>query len=39
MRGVERVGSQTVTSCMLGSFREDGARRSSLLALAQTTRA
>lgn len=33
MRGVEKAGGKTVTSCMLGCFREDGRTRSELLDL------
>lgn len=33
MRGVEKVGGRTVTSCMLGSFRRDARTRSEFLGL------
>lgn len=33
MRGVERTGGQTVTSCMLGVFRDDARTRSEFLEL------
>ncbi len=33
MRGVEKAGSQTVTSCMLGCFRTDARSRAEVLAL------
>ena len=33
MRGVEKVGGQTVTSCMLGCFREDARTRGEFLDL------
>jgi GTP cyclohydrolase I len=33
MRGVERVGGSTVTSCMLGVFRRDARTRSEFLDL------
>jgi GTP cyclohydrolase I len=33
MRGVEKVGGQTVTSCMLGCFRRDARTRSEFLGL------
>lgn len=33
MRGVQKVNSKTVTSCMLGTFREDSKTRSELLEL------
>jgi GTP cyclohydrolase I len=33
MRGVEKVGSHTVTSCMLGCFREDARSRAEVLHL------
>ncbi|HLH70441.1 MAG TPA: GTP cyclohydrolase I FolE [Candidatus Dormibacteraeota bacterium] len=36
MRGVEKVGSQTVTSCMLGCFRTDARSRAEVLALLRT---
>lgn len=38
MRGVERVGSQTVTSCMQGCFQADAGRRSELLQLVRAER-
>jgi GTP cyclohydrolase I len=38
MRGVEKVGGQTVTSCMLGCFREDARTRSEFLDLIQRSR-
>ena len=33
MRGVEKIGGQTVTSCMLGCFREDARTRDEFLQL------
>jgi GTP cyclohydrolase I len=33
MRGVERTGAQTVTSCMLGAFRDDARTRAEFLEL------
>jgi len=33
MRGVERIGGQTVTSCMLGVFRDDARTRTEFLEL------
>jgi GTP cyclohydrolase I len=33
MRGVEKVGGQTVTSCMLGCFRDDARTRAEFLEL------
>jgi len=33
MRGVEKQGSETVTSCMLGTFRDDQRTRSEFLEL------
>lgn len=33
MRGVEKIGSQTVTSCMLGCFRDDARSRAEVLHL------
>jgi GTP cyclohydrolase IA len=33
MRGVEKVGGQTLTSCMLGCFREDARTRAEFLGL------
>ena len=33
MRGVETAGSQTVTSCMLGVFRDDGRTRAEFMEL------
>jgi GTP cyclohydrolase I len=36
MRGVEKAGSQTVTSCMLGCFRTDARSRAEVLALLRT---
>ena len=33
MRGVEKVDSDTVTSCLLGGFRENAALRAEFLAL------
>ena len=38
MRGVEKVGGQTVTSCMLGCFREDARTRSEFLDLIRRPR-
>ena len=38
MRGVEKVGGQTVTSCMLGCFREDARTRSEFLDLIRPRR-
>ena len=36
MRGVEKVDSETVTSCLLGEFREDAALRAEFLDLVRT---
>ena len=36
MRGVQRVGGETVTSCMLGAFRDDHRTRSEFLELIRT---
>ena len=36
MRGVERAGGETVTSCMLGAFRDDHRTRSEFLELIRT---
>ncbi|HZU15377.1 MAG TPA: GTP cyclohydrolase I FolE [Candidatus Dormibacteraeota bacterium] len=36
MRGVEKAGSQTVTSCMLGCFRTDARSRAEVLSLLRT---
>ena len=33
MRGVQKINSKTVTSCMLGCFREDSKTRSEFLEL------
>jgi GTP cyclohydrolase IA len=33
MRGVEKVDSETVTSCLLGEFREDATVRTEFLDL------
>jgi GTP cyclohydrolase I len=33
MRGVEKPGSQTLTSCMLGAFRDDQRTRTEFLEL------
>ena len=38
MRGVEKVGGQTVTSCMLGCFREDARTRAEFLDLIHRSR-
>jgi GTP cyclohydrolase I len=38
MRGVEKVGGQTVTSCMLGCFRDDARTRSEFLELIRSNR-
>lgn len=35
MRGVEKVGSETITSAMLGVFRDDAAARAEFLSLAR----
>jgi len=36
MRGVEKTHSSTVTSCMLGVFREDSRTREEFLSLIRT---
>lgn len=36
MRGVQRAGGETVTSCMLGAFRDDHRTRSEFLELIRT---
>jgi GTP cyclohydrolase I len=38
MRGVEKVGGQTVTSCMLGCFRDDARTRAEFLELIRGNR-
>jgi GTP cyclohydrolase I len=38
MRGVEKAGGQTVTSCMLGCFRDDARTRAEFLELIQSRR-
>ena len=38
MRGVERMGSRTLTSCLLGCFRTDAERRAELLQLVREER-
>jgi GTP cyclohydrolase I len=38
MRGVEKVGGQTVTSCMLGCFRDDARTRAEFLGLIRGNR-
>jgi GTP cyclohydrolase IA len=38
MRGVEKVGGQTVTSCMLGCFRDDARTRAEFLELIRSSR-
>jgi GTP cyclohydrolase I len=38
MRGVEKVGGQTVTSCMLGCFRDDARTRTEFLDLVRGNR-
>ena len=35
MRGVQKVGASTITSCMLGTFRDDPKSREEFLALIQ----
>jgi GTP cyclohydrolase I len=37
MRGVEKTGSQTVTSCLLGCFRDDARSRAEVLHLMHST--
>lgn len=37
MRGVEKTGSQTVTSCMLGCFRDDARSRAEVLHLIRSS--
>jgi len=36
MRGVQKINSQTVTSCMLGAFRDDPKTRAEFLSLVKT---
>ena len=36
MRGVQKINSSTVTSCMLGEFREDPKTRNEFLGLIKT---
>ena len=36
MRGVQKINSKTVTSCMLGTFRDDPKTRSEFLTLVRS---